>query len=118
MIISDTHDALVSFFTDLGDRSWETAIRSIRRAALAIKAKKKFLLPEQTFIDGNVHATPVGDMFSDIVIIVCMYVYIYVCIYVYNYVYLYIVAAFVSYIPHHSFLICVQINHPCKILDK
>jgi len=42
VIVSDTHDALVSFFffTDLGDRSWETAIRSIRRTALAIRAKK------------------------------------------------------------------------------
>jgi len=28
------------FLTDLGDRSWETAIRSIHRAALAIRAKK------------------------------------------------------------------------------
>ena len=89
MIVSDTHDALVSFFfTDLGDRSWITAIRSIRRAALAIRAKK-ILLPEQTFIDGNVHATPVGDMLSDVVII-CMYVCMNVCMYVCMYICMYI----------------------------
>jgi len=65
VIVSDTNDALVSFFgpflTDLGNRSGETAIISIRRAALAIRAKQ-FLLPEQKSIDHNVHASPVGDM--------------------------------------------------------
>ena len=40
VIVSDTHDALVSFVTDLGVRSGETAIISIRRAALAIRAKQ------------------------------------------------------------------------------
>ena len=52
------------FLTDLGDRGGETAIISIRRAALAIMAKK-FLLPEQKDIDGDVHARPVGDIFSE-----------------------------------------------------
>ena len=64
MIVSDTHDALISFLTDLGDRSGETAIISIRRAALAIRAKKS-LLPEQKLIDGDVHARPVCDIFSE-----------------------------------------------------
>ena len=36
--------------TDLGDRGGETAIRSIRRAALAIRANN-FLLPEQKSAD-------------------------------------------------------------------
>ena len=82
------------FLTDLGDRGGETAIISIRRAALAIRAKtilivraendapladvqgksqsisgnkdkNKFLLPAQKSIDGNVHARPVDDMFSE-----------------------------------------------------
>ena len=71
------------FLTDLGDRDEETAIRSncgaalaiwaetilisrteIRRAALAIMAEK-FLLPEQKWIDGDMHARPVGDIFSE-----------------------------------------------------
>ena len=52
------------FLTDLGDRGGETAIISIRRAALAIRAKKS-LLPEQKSNDGNVHARAVGDMFSE-----------------------------------------------------
>ena len=50
--------------TDLGDHGGETAIRSIRRTALAIRAKE-FLLPEQKWIDGDVHARPVDDMFSE-----------------------------------------------------
>ena len=50
------------FLTDLGDRSRETAIISIRRAALAIRAEK-FLLPEQNWIDGD--ARPVGAIFSE-----------------------------------------------------
>ena len=48
--------------TDLGDRSVETVIISIRRAALAIRANK-FLLPEQKWIDGDVHARLNGDIF-------------------------------------------------------
>ena len=36
----------------------------ISRAALAIRAKK-ILLPEQIWIDGDVHARPVGDIFSE-----------------------------------------------------
>ena len=52
------------FLTDLGDRSVETVIISIRRAALAIRAKK-FLLPEQKWIDGDVHARLVDDIFSE-----------------------------------------------------
>ena len=52
----------VVFLTDLGDRGGETAIRSICRAALAIKAET-FLLPVQKWIDGDVHARPVGDIF-------------------------------------------------------
>ena len=39
-----------SFLTDLGDRGGETAIRSIRRAALAIRANN-VLLPEQKSAD-------------------------------------------------------------------
>ena len=38
------------FLTDLGDRGGETAIRSIRRAALAIRANN-VLLPEQKSAD-------------------------------------------------------------------
>ena len=80
------------FLTDLGDRSVETVIIYIRRAALAIRAnfffiaraetdapladfqckshsssgyKKNVLLPEQKSNDGNVHARPVGDVFSE-----------------------------------------------------
>ena len=52
------------FLTDLGDRGGKTAIRSNRIAALAIRAEK-FLLPEQKDIDGDVHARPVGDIFSE-----------------------------------------------------
>ena len=49
MIVSDTHDALVSFFlTDLGIRSGETAIISIRRAALAIRANKILIARAET----------------------------------------------------------------------
>ena len=36
----------------------------IARAALAISAKK-FLLPEQKWIDSDVHARPMGDIFSE-----------------------------------------------------
>ena len=36
----------------------------IARAALAIRTKK-LLLPEQKSIDDNVHARPVGDVFSE-----------------------------------------------------
>ena len=66
------------FLTDLGDRGGETAIRSIRRAALAISAnnfllpeqvwqygRNKFVLPEQKWIDGDMHARPVSDIFSE-----------------------------------------------------
>ena len=38
------------FLTDLGDRGGETAIRSIRRAALAVRANN-VLLPEQKSAD-------------------------------------------------------------------
>ena len=56
-----------SFLTDLGDRGAETAIRSNRRAVLAIRAEK-LLLPEQKCM------------------YVCMYVCMYICIYVCMYV--------------------------------
>ena len=48
MIVSDTHDAWYVFFTDLGDRGGETAIISIRRAALAIRAKKILVARAET----------------------------------------------------------------------
>ena len=39
------------------------------------KGGKKFLLPEQKSIDGNVHARPIGDMFSEhIVIVFCFWI--------------------------------------------
>ena len=63
VIISITRDASISFLTDLGDRGGETAISSICRAALAISAGKSFL-PEQLWIDGDVHVRPAGDVFS------------------------------------------------------
>ena len=52
------------FLTDVGDRGGKTAIISIRRAALAIRVEK-VLLPEQKWIDGDVHARPVGDILSE-----------------------------------------------------
>ena len=48
MIVSDTRDAFVSFLTDLGDRSGETVIISIRRAALAIRVKRILIARAET----------------------------------------------------------------------
>ena len=52
------------FLTDLGDRGGDTAISSIRRAALEIRAEKS-LLPEQKRMCGELHARPRGDTFIE-----------------------------------------------------
>ena len=64
VIISDTYDALVSFFD--GFRGpWRGDCDNIDpHSCSGNKGVKKVLLSEQKWIDGDVHACLVGDIFS------------------------------------------------------